>query len=63
VLVSGSYFPVLGLAPALGRLLGPADDRTVGAHFVAVLSHAYWTTQLGADPGVVGRRSSSTASR
>ncbi|HZF69127.1 MAG TPA: ABC transporter permease [Gemmatirosa sp.] len=55
MLVSGSYFPVLGLRPALGRLLGPDDDRTVGAHFVTVLSHAYWTTQLGADPGVLGR--------
>ncbi|MGH7719430.1 MAG: ABC transporter permease [Gemmatimonadaceae bacterium] len=53
VLVSGSYFPVLGLQPALGRLLGPADDQTVGAHFVAVLSHSFWTTHLGADPGVL----------
>jgi len=56
VLVSGSYFPVLGLTPALGRLLGPDDDRTIGGHFVAVLSHSYWTTQLGADPAVVGEQ-------
>ncbi|HEU4628419.1 MAG TPA: ABC transporter permease [Gemmatimonadaceae bacterium] len=56
VLVSGSYFPVLGLRPALGRLLGPADDQVVGGHPVAVLSHAYWTARLGADPGVLGRR-------
>ena len=56
VFVSGSYFPVLGLRPALGRLLTPADDRTVGGHFVAVLSHAYWSAALGADPTVVGRR-------
>jgi predicted permease len=55
VFVSGSYFPVLGVAPALGRLIGPADDQAVGAHPVAVLSHAYWATHLGADPGVVGR--------
>jgi predicted permease len=55
VLVSGSYFPVLGVVPALGRLLGPADERAVGGDAVAVLSHAYWTTQLGADPSVVGR--------
>jgi predicted permease len=53
VLVSGSYFPVLGLQPALGRLLTPEDDRTVGGHFVAVLSYDYWETQLGADPGVL----------
>ncbi len=56
VFVSGSYFPVLGLAPALGRLLGPADDGPPGANPVAVLSHAYWANQLGADPRVVGER-------
>ncbi len=39
--VSGSYFPVLGLAPALGRLLTPSDDEAPGAHRLAVLSHAY----------------------
>src|SRR5215212_11699204 len=37
MLVSGSYFPVLGLQPAFGRLLGPDDDRNIGAHFVTVL--------------------------
>jgi predicted permease len=56
VLVSGAYFPLLGIRPALGRLLGPDDDRVVGDGFVAVLSHDYWSTRLGADPGVVGRR-------
>ena len=53
VLVSGSYFPVLQLPPALGRLLSPEDDQTVGESMVAVLSHAYWTTRFGADPGVL----------
>ncbi|HET9986354.1 MAG TPA: ABC transporter permease [Longimicrobiales bacterium] len=53
MLVSGSYFPVLGLRPALGRLLGPADDQAIGANFVAVLSYAYWATRLGSDPGVL----------
>ena len=56
VMVSGSYFPVLGLRPTLGRLLTPADDQTVGAHFVAVLGHSYWSSQLGADPGVLGEQ-------
>jgi predicted permease len=55
VLVSGSYFPLLAVQPALGRLIGPADDETIGAHPVAVLSHSYWENRLGADPGVVGR--------
>ena len=53
MLVSGSYFPLLGLTPALGRLLTPQDDRTVGGHFVAVLGYDYWQTKLGGDPGVL----------
>src|SRR5690606_31516611 len=53
--VSGSYFPVLGLRPAAGRLLGPADDETIGAHFVTVISHAFWMERFGGDPSVVGR--------
>ena len=54
-LVSGSYFPVLGVRPALGRLFGLEDDRTIGAHPLVVLSHAYWQTQLGGDRSVVGQ--------
>ena len=56
ILVSGSYFPLLGVRPAAGRLLSRADDETVGAHPVAVLSHDYWTERLGADPAVLGTR-------
>ena len=54
MLVSGSYFPVLGVQPALGRLFGPADDETIGVHSVVVLSYSYWENRLGADPGVLG---------
>ncbi|MEA3245974.1 MAG: ABC transporter permease [Gemmatimonadota bacterium] len=53
VYVTGSYFPVLGVRPYLGRLLTPDDDQVVGAHPVAVLSYAYWATKLGADSSVV----------
>ena len=56
VFVSGSYFPVLGLRPALGRLLTRDDDRTIGANYVTVLSYAYWRNQLGADPSVIGKQ-------
>jgi putative ABC transport system permease protein len=52
-LVSGSYFPLLGLQPTLGRLLTVDDDRNVGGHFVTVLSYDYWTTVLGANPSVL----------
>jgi predicted permease len=54
-LVSGTYFGVLGLAPATGRLIGPEDDRTPGAHPVVVLGHRFFQSRLGGDPGVVGR--------
>jgi predicted permease len=54
-LVSGSYFPTLGLQPAAGRLLTPADDVTPGAHPVVVLSHGYWTSRFAQDPTIVGQ--------
>jgi hypothetical protein len=47
-LVSGTYFGVLGLAPAAGRLIGPEDDRTPGAHPVVVLGHRFFQSALSA---------------
>jgi predicted permease len=55
MLVSGSYFPVLGVQPTLGRLLDPEDDKVVGQNFVAVLSWTYWQNHWGGDRGVLGR--------
>jgi putative ABC transport system permease protein len=55
VLVSGSYFGVLGLAPALGRLISPEDDRVDGEASVVVLGHDYWVNNLGAAAGAVGQ--------
>ncbi len=54
VLVSGSYFPTLGVQPALGRLFSQADDTTPGAHPLVVLSHAFWVSQFGASPDALG---------
>lgn len=54
-LVSGRYFDVLGVHPYLGRLLGPDDDVTPGAHPVVVLSYGLWQKSFSSDPGVVGR--------
>lgn len=51
--VSASLFDVLRARPALGRLLGPDDDRP-GAPRVAVISHGFWQQEFGGDPGVVG---------
>jgi putative ABC transport system permease protein len=53
--VSGSYFPLLGVRAALGRVFGPEEDQGIGAHPVVVLSHQYWVNELGADPSVIGR--------
>ncbi len=54
MLVSGSYFPVLGLQPALGRLIGPGDDAAPGEAHVAVLAWDYWRTRFDQDPRIVG---------
>ncbi|HVB38684.1 MAG TPA: ABC transporter permease [Vicinamibacterales bacterium] len=56
MLVSGNYFSLLGLQPAVGRLIGPEDDKAVGESHVAVLSYAYWQTRFGGDPHVVADR-------
>ena len=54
-LVSGTFFPVLGLQPAMGRLLTADDERSIGGHPVAVLGHAYWTRRFASDPTIVGK--------
>jgi putative ABC transport system permease protein len=50
-LVSGNYFDLLGVRPAIGRLVTEADDRNDGAggNPVVVLSYNYWTSRFGAD--------------
>ena len=53
MLVSGSYFRVLGLKPAIGRLLNSSDDQAVGQSLVAVLSHGFWQTRFDASPTVL----------
>jgi len=54
-MVSGNYFETLGVQPFLGRLIGPEDDRTPGAHPVAVLSYGYWQRRFGSDPSILGK--------
>jgi len=55
--VVGNYFTMLGLTPAIGRLLGPEDDTLGSASAaVAVLSWASWTNRFHGDPSVVGKR-------
>ena len=54
-LVSGNYFEVLGVRPALGRLFTDEDDRVAGAGEVVVLSHGYWSRHFGADPNILNK--------
>jgi putative ABC transport system permease protein len=54
-LVTGRYFPLLGLRPAAGRLFNETDDRVMMGHPVAVLSHRYWQGRFAGDPAVIGR--------
>jgi putative ABC transport system permease protein len=56
LLVSGSYFPVLELKPALGRLLTSDDDKLVDQSRVVVLSYDYWAARFGLEPDVVNKQ-------
>ena len=52
--VVGSFFPVLGVEPALGRVIDAEDDRP-GANKVAVISYSLWQTRYGGDRDLLGR--------
>ncbi len=53
--VTGNYFEVLGVQPAIGRVFSQDDDRVPGAQPVVVLSHSYWTRHFGGDPSVLNK--------
>ena len=55
-IISGNYFPVLGVGPALGQVLTNDDDRQPNANPVAVISYDFWKTQLGGVVDAVGRK-------
>jgi putative ABC transport system permease protein len=54
-LVSGSYFPTLGVGAALGRTIAPDDDAVPDSQPVVVLSDSFWRTYFDGDPTIVGR--------
>src|SRR6185437_3035956 len=53
-LVTEDFFPMFGLKPLIGRLLGPDDDRP-GAALVTVIGTQLWRNRFGSDPNVIGR--------
>jgi predicted permease len=54
-LVSGNYFPLLGIRAAAGRLFTANDDLHMNAHPVAVLSYAWWQSRFAGNPNAIGR--------
>src|SRR5919112_1775537 len=56
-LVSGNYFTMLGVKPAIGRVFNSQeDDQVYQGHPVVVLSYTYWTNRFARDPNVVGKQ-------
>ena len=53
--VTGNYFQLLGVKPALGRLISPQDETEKNANPVAVLSYDYWKTRFGGAQDIVGQ--------
>ena len=54
-LVSGTYFQVLGVGAALGRVFTPEDDRIPNGHPLAVLSYGFWKTRFAGDPSILNK--------
>src|SRR5262249_40491866 len=55
LVVSGAYFPVLGVQPLMGRLIAREDDVPGAGNAVAVLGYGYWHDKLGADDAVLNQ--------
>ena len=53
-LVSGSFFPALGVNPLIGRTIVPADERPGAGNRPVVLSYGFWARRFGQDPSIIG---------
>ncbi|HEV2490425.1 MAG TPA: ABC transporter permease [Candidatus Acidoferrales bacterium] len=54
--VTGDFFEMLGVQPALGRFILPSEGKVAGADPILVLSYSYWQTHFGGDPNVIGKK-------
>jgi predicted permease len=54
-LVSGTFFPVLGVGAFIGRTFTPDDDRTPGGHPIVVLAYDYWQTRFAGERQILGK--------
>jgi macrolide transport system ATP-binding/permease protein len=55
-IVTGNFFDVLGVRAQLGRVITTEDDKTPGAHPVAVISQGLWQGRFAGDPNIIGRQ-------
>lgn len=53
--VSDNFFEVIGVGAAQGRVFNPGEGRQPGADPIVVLTHGYWQTHFGGDPGIIGQ--------
>jgi predicted permease len=56
--VDGNFFSLLGIKPALGRLILPSEGKVIGADPVLVISYAFWKSHFNGDRSVIGRKAS-----
>jgi predicted permease len=56
--VTGNFFEMLGIRPAVGRFILPAEGRVAGADPVLVLGYSFWKAHFGGDPSIVGKKAS-----
>jgi predicted permease len=56
--VTGNFFNLLGIRPALGRLILPSEGHIAGADAVLVLGYSFWKVRFGGDPNIVGKKAS-----
>ena len=54
--MDGRGFEIVGVKPALGRLIQPDDDSSANGHLVAVISYPFWKRRFGGSPAVLGRK-------
>jgi predicted permease len=55
IFVTGGYFPTLGLQPALGRLIAPADNEPGADNMITVISHRFWRDRFAGSPTALGQ--------
>ena len=55
-IVTGNFFDVLGVRAQMGRVITTEDDKTPGAHPVAVISKGLWQGRFAGDPNIIGRQ-------